>query len=186
MDVDSFMKSRARDEKSDGTFQGVDTKWLSEQWVMLEQQPWFRGFVDRHKSQDELRTAPIGTFVVRVSESQPGHYAITTVQERVGIKHILVLPSYAGRDPTAPGATRYRLGKASRKLFNTVPKLIAYYISKPYHMDNLVVHQLKGAVMAESQSGGVALSGDGKDWQRVNSHMARQAQVSTGIGGLDL
>lgn len=56
---------------------------------------------------------------------------------------MLVLPSYAGRDPTAPGGTRYRLGANSRVLFNTVPKLIAYYIAHPYHKNN---HQLQGVV----------------------------------------
>jgi hypothetical protein len=56
-----------------------------------------------------------------------GHYAISAIQHK-GMDHMLILPSYAGPDSSAPGSTRYRLGTYSRDLFNTVPKLIAYYI----------------------------------------------------------
>lgn len=92
---------------------------------------------------------PFGSFVVRVSQSEPGrsnssffvvarncppsqlmfpgHYAISSIQHK-GMDHMLILPSYAGPDSTAPGCTRYRLGTYSRDLFNTVPKLIAFYI----------------------------------------------------------
>jgi hypothetical protein len=61
----------------------------------------------------------LGSFIVRVSESQPGRYAISALQGSA-IQHLLVIPSYAGSDPNAPGGTRYRLGETSRILFNTV------------------------------------------------------------------
>lgn len=57
---------------------------------------------------------------------QIGHYAISVTQPK-GMDHMLILPTFAD-DPAAPGLTRYRLGTHSRDLFNTIPKLIAYYI----------------------------------------------------------
>lgn len=72
------------------------------------------------------------------------------VQEGKHFDHMLILPSYAGNDSGAPGNTRYRLGTYSRLLFNTVPKLVAYYIGHPY----INTSRLKGEVVPEEQEGG--------------------------------
>lgn len=99
---------------------------------MLSVQPWFRG--DEKYARDdatkELRSKPPGTFVVRVSRSEPGHYAISAVRPKGSIVSMLILPSYAGPESIAPGRTQYRLGTHSRDLFNTVPKLLMYYTGK--------------------------------------------------------
>lgn len=122
-----------------GAFQGESADWLTHQWDLLQQQQWFRGFYKRKDAESELRKSPQGdnrrlmscylgltvgrfcpgSFIVRVSESQPGRYAISAIQGGA-IQHLLVIPSYAGNDPNAPGGTRYRLGETSRILFNTV------------------------------------------------------------------
>ena len=91
-----------------------------------------------------------GSFVTRVSQSQPGHFALSVVQEGKHFDHMLILPSYAGNDSGAPGNTRYRLGTYSRLLFNTVPKLVAYYIGHPY----INTSRLIGEVVPEAQEGG--------------------------------
>ena len=41
------------------------------------------------------------------------------------VESVLILPSFAGADSNAPGNTRYRFGTTEKKMFNTVPKLIA-------------------------------------------------------------
>lgn len=136
VNLEVFMGKRASEQKEDKSrgkdFEGESTPWLLKQWKEMDDQPWFQGFVKRTDAVAQLQGKPIGTFLVRVSETKPGHYAIS-VSSLSGVDQILILPSYAGRDPTAPGGTRYRLGPESRVLFNTVPKLIAYYLSKPYH-----------------------------------------------------
>lgn len=127
----------------------VEMDWLSEQWDLLKDQPWFRGHMHRQEAIEELQPTRAGTFVVRVS-SEPGHYAISTKQDNGNIEHMLILPSWAGYDTNAPGNTRYRLGTYSKLLFNTVPKLIAYYIAHPY----IEHHRLVGEVLPEKQNGG--------------------------------
>ena len=43
-----------------------------------------------------------------------GHFALSVVtnrrQSKGGLEHLLILPSFAGKDSNAPGNTRYRLG----------------------------------------------------------------------------
>eukprot|EP00039_Didymoeca_costata_P019072 m.336119 g.336119 ORF g.336119 m.336119 type:complete len:411 (-) comp17764_c0_seq1:253-1485(-) len=132
-------------------YMAVEPDWLSEQWDLLSDQPWFRGFQNRDESERELRSCAPGGFVVRVSVSEPGHYAISCVQHGMDFDHMLILPSRAGGGGVAaPGNTRYRLGTYSRHLFNTVPKLIAYYIDHPYVDDR----RLQGYVRPEQQPGG--------------------------------
>ena len=70
---------------------------------------------------------------MRVSVSEPGHYAISCIQHGNDFDHMLILPSRAADTGTsAPGGTRYRLGTYTKELFNTVPKLVAYYIDHAY------------------------------------------------------
>jgi len=134
----------------DSGYLAVQPDWLSEQWDLLAEQPWFRGFMQREDAVAELRNQPHGHFVVRVSNSEPGHYAISGIQHK-GMDHMLILPSAAGNGGAhAPGNTRYRLGTMSKLLFNTVPKLIAYYIDHEY----IDVRRLQGSVVQENQVGG--------------------------------
>eukprot|EP00729_Bicosta_minor_P008169 gene8169-32321_t len=106
--------------------------------------------IEEGDAKQKLDVSPPGTFVTRVSQSQPGHFALSVVQEGKHFDHMLILPSYAGNDSGAPGNTRYRLGTYSRLLFNTVPKLVAYYIGHPY----INTSRLKGEVVPEEQEGG--------------------------------
>ena len=120
-----------------------------EHWAPLEQQPWFRGSANRAEAQAELRNAAVGTFVIRTSESQPGHYVATVVQERVGIAHILIPPSGSSGDHAERGLTRYCFGLQSRTTFSAVPELIAYYLRHPYQgTSSDVLHQLQGVCVA--------------------------------------
>eukprot|EP00039_Didymoeca_costata_P025451 m.13400 g.13400 ORF g.13400 m.13400 type:complete len:213 (+) comp4845_c2_seq1:94-732(+) len=149
--VDGYLEMKGAEANQDGTgYMAVEPDWLNDQWDLLSEQPWFRGFQSRQEAKDDLGRKPPGTFVVRVSQSQPGHFAISVVQTGGEFDHMLILPSYAGADSGAPGNTRYRLGTYSRLLFNTVPKLIAYYIGHPY-IDAKI---LKGLVNEEKQEGG--------------------------------
>jgi len=141
--------NKAAQEGGDTGYLAVDPDWLADQWDMLSTQPWFRGFFDRSKANAELKGKDPGTFVTRVSTSQPGHFALSVVQDGGHIDHMLILPSYAG-DPSVPGNTRYRLGTYSRSLFNTIPKLVAYYIGHPY----IDQYFLLGEVVPEKQEGG--------------------------------
>lgn len=79
----------------------------------------------------------------------------------------------AGKDSSAPGNTRYRLGTYSKMLFNTVPKLVAYYNGAKPHLSTFCTgstryahnttsaahpyidkHILVGDVVPEEQAGG--------------------------------
>lgn len=134
-----------------GRYLALEDDWLTEQWSLLERQPWFRGKQQREEAEAELLGQSPGSFVVRVSTTEPGHYAISTVQFRGQMDHQLILPSRAGSNgEAAPGNTRYRLGTYSKELFNTIPKLCAYYIDRPY----IDVRRLQGTVVSESQPGG--------------------------------
>eukprot|EP00039_Didymoeca_costata_P016630 m.300660 g.300660 ORF g.300660 m.300660 type:complete len:1171 (+) comp16422_c0_seq10:196-3708(+) len=126
---DSFIKDREQQQANDRDFQGFQQQWLMEQWTQLQTQPWFRGFATRDAAIKELKRKDPGCFIVRVSESEPGHYAIS-VRQAERVEHFLILPTYAG-DKSVSGSTRYRLGKNSRLLFNSVPKLIGFYIGHP-------------------------------------------------------
>eukprot|EP00047_Mylnosiga_fluctuans_P003274 m.228326 g.228326 ORF g.228326 m.228326 type:complete len:239 (+) comp11728_c0_seq1:45-761(+) len=138
--------------KKDQGYMAVKASWLDEQWSLLETQPWFRGHMNRDQAIRELTGKPGGSFVARVS-SQPGRYAISVIQRGGNIEHMLILPSYAGAESVAPGKTQYRIGTYSKLVFNTVPKLVAYYIGHPY----IGTHSLRGDVNPESQEGGYML-----------------------------
>lgn len=79
-------------------YMAVSPDWLSEQWDLLSEQPWFRGFMSRQEAKDILHGKKPGTFCVRVSESQPGHYAISVVQPGNHFEHMLVLPSWVSTE----------------------------------------------------------------------------------------
>ncbi|EGD74060.1 hypothetical protein PTSG_05752 [Salpingoeca rosetta] len=147
--------SRAQPDGDDDGYLAVNPEWLEEQWKLLSVQPWFRGAQSytRHDATTELAQAEPGTFVVRISQSQPGHYAISAKTTANKIVSMLILPSWAGADSTAPGHTQYRLGTASTLLFNTVPRLIKYYTENNYYMGE----RLKGEVVPEQQEGGYML-----------------------------
>ena len=116
---------------------------------MMTTQPWFRkkGY-GRVEAETELKDKPVGSFLLRVS-SQEGNYAISVVRPGPKVEHMLVLPSYAGPSSAAPGKTQYRIGTYSSDLFNTMPKLVAYYIAHPYYQDEKLV----GLVVPEEQVG---------------------------------
>ncbi|EDQ92548.1 uncharacterized protein MONBRDRAFT_30924 [Monosiga brevicollis MX1] len=130
----------------------VQPEWLEGQWELLSSQPWFRGSDDyrRDDATRELAGQEAGAFVVRISFSQPGHYAISAKTSENKIVSMLILPTWAGPNSNAPGQTQYRLGSQSKLLFNTVPKLIKYYTENPYYHGN----RLKGDVRPEQQEGG--------------------------------
>jgi len=148
-DIDKFVKTAEQAGKKDKKYQGQTKEWLDEQHMMMDQQPWFKGDLGRGAANKALYKKPEGSFVVRPSTSRPGHYACSFVENRK-VDHMLVLPSYAGKKNDAPGATRYRFGTKSKEMFNTVPKLIAYYIGHAYANGK----KLKGVVKSEDQTGG--------------------------------
>ena len=53
-----------------------------------------------------------------------GHFALSVVtnrrQSKGGLEHLLILPSFAGKDSNAPGNTRYRLGAYYKNKKETV------------------------------------------------------------------
>ncbi|EGD78356.1 hypothetical protein PTSG_09422 [Salpingoeca rosetta] len=131
-------------------YMAVSPSWLNNQQSLLKKQPWFRAApYGRREAVDELQAAPVGTFVVRPS-SDTGKYAISVKRKNGNVDHMLILPSWGGPDSTAPGQTQYRIGTYSSALFNTVPKLIAYYVVHPYFDDEM----LAGIVLPEEQEGG--------------------------------
>lgn len=129
----------------------MSADWLDEQHERMKKQSWFRPDTKygRPQAEKELKGKHAGFFVVRIS-SQAGHYAISAVRKNGTIDHMLILPSYAGAESKSPGKTQYRLGTYSKDLFNTIPKLIAYYIAHPYYENERLV----GIVVPEDQAGG--------------------------------
>ena len=89
-----------------------------------------------------LKGTPSGSFLVRESSSQVGQFALSVVTNRrvakEGLEHLLIIPSFAGTGSTAPGNTRYRLGTNNHAMFNTIAKLIAYYIGHELKVDGFV------------------------------------------------
>eukprot|EP00041_Stephanoeca_diplocostata_P020497 m.460408 g.460408 ORF g.460408 m.460408 type:complete len:200 (+) comp21594_c0_seq3:132-731(+) len=162
-----YLEMSAAQGTEDGGYLAVDQDWLSDQWELMAEQPWFRGDMSRESSKKELKSRPVGSFVVRVSQSEPGHFALSVVQEGGQLDHMLILPSFAGHDSTAPGKTQYRLGTYSKLLFNTIPKLCAYYIGHTYIGNS----RLRGEVKPETQEGGYlalepnADEGDPEDYE---------------------
>jgi len=149
-ELTGYLEMSAADVGEDGGYLAVDQDWLSDQWGLMAEQAWFRGDMRRDAAKKELHKRPVGSFVVRVSQSEPGHFALSVVQEGGKLDHMLVLPSFAGKDSSAPGKTQYRLGTYSKLLFNTIPKLCAYYIGHPYIGNS----RLHGEVIPEKQEGG--------------------------------
>eukprot|EP00049_Salpingoeca_infusionum_P011635 m.203115 g.203115 ORF g.203115 m.203115 type:complete len:196 (+) comp14987_c1_seq1:80-667(+) len=141
------------EEAPQDQYLAVSDDWLTSQHQLLSSQPWFRSSpYGRQSADSELAGKPVGSFVVRVS-SQQGNYAVSVVRDSGKVDHMLVLPSWAGSDSTAPGQTQYRIGTYSTNLFNTIPKLVAYYIAHPFYNNE----RLLGFVMPESQDGGLYL-----------------------------
>ncbi len=60
----------------------------------MKDQPWFRGKMSRDEACDLLRGARPGAFVVRVSVTQPGRYAVSVVQPGNKIEHMIIIPSW--------------------------------------------------------------------------------------------
>ena len=83
-------------------YKAISPDWLTEQWNMMQAQAWFKDFLSREEACALLDGQRPGTFVVRVSVSQPGHYAISVVQPKNHFEHMLILPSFVRR-----GARRY-------------------------------------------------------------------------------
>jgi len=137
---------------ADDGYLAVNPDWLEEQWKLLSDQPWFRGDPKyrREDADAELLPQNPGTFVVRVSFSQPGHYAISAKSKKGHVHSMLILPSWAGPNSDAPGRTVYRLGSTSKLIFNTIVKLVKYYSEHNYYeCDRLV-----GEIRPENQKGG--------------------------------
>lgn len=66
------------------------------------------GFVGREDAVAYLANQPVGTFLVRFSESKPGHFAISYKDEFQTIKHILVSSDdFVGRVKSLPDFIRY-------------------------------------------------------------------------------
>eukprot|EP00055_Hartaetosiga_balthica_P013722 m.71544 g.71544 ORF g.71544 m.71544 type:complete len:192 (-) comp8354_c0_seq1:2397-2972(-) len=132
------------------SYLAVEPTWLDAQEQLLLKQPWFRPSpFGRKQSDSELKGKPKGAFLVRAS-SQKGHYAVSVKRKSGVVDHMLVLPSWAGNDSDAPGQTQYRIGTYTTDLFNTIPKLIAFYIGHPFFDDERLI----GIVQSEDQDGG--------------------------------
>ena len=147
--VTNFMKRAAEEGAADARYLGETEAWQRLQQHALVRQPWYRGSRSRSQAHAELLDQPEGTFVVRYSTSRPGHYACSFVEGH-RVHNMLVMPSYAGKSHGSPGSTMYRFGTKSRLMFNTIPKLIAYYIGHPYEG----TRRLRGTVEFEMQDGG--------------------------------
>jgi hypothetical protein len=79
-----------------------------------------------HAKVDEtLHDAPMGSFIVR-SSSRPEHFALSVVQSRGNIAHLLIIPS------TKAGHTQYRLGEHGPEVFDSVEELVQYFVRHPY------------------------------------------------------
>eukprot|EP00729_Bicosta_minor_P013200 gene13200-1318_t len=122
-------------EEEEGAYDGLEPDWLEAQWDKLKTQPWFAGDMNRVGAIEQLKDQDNGHFV----SSKEGHFALSVVTNRRGSKdgleHLLIMPSFAGKDSNAPGNTRYRLGTGNHCLFNTIAKLIAYYIGHDLSVD---------------------------------------------------
>jgi hypothetical protein len=70
----------------------------------MRDQPWFHGQMSREEACDLLRGRRPGEFVVRVSGTNPGLYAISVMQPADHIEHMLILPSWVGAGACLPPA----------------------------------------------------------------------------------
>jgi hypothetical protein len=168
MDMTQFLAKAAQQAKGDGNFQGMNDEWIEQQHGKLSKQPWYKGDIGRKDALTVLKGKQDGAFLVRASQSQPGTYACSVV-DKGKVDHMLLLPSYAGPDAEAPGSTYYRFGTKTKRMFNTIPKLIAYYIG--HELDGTKL-QLKGEVLAENQAGGFLASTPEED--NAGSYMAME------------
>ena len=98
---------------------GTDKQWVSEQHGRLEVQPWWRPKHGRGDSNKEFKMTKRGCFCVRPSETELGTYACSISMGDSKMKHMLLLPSYAGKDSTAEGKTVYRFGTQSKLYVNS-------------------------------------------------------------------
>eukprot|EP00040_Diaphanoeca_grandis_P014569 m.74029 g.74029 ORF g.74029 m.74029 type:complete len:881 (-) comp24616_c0_seq1:127-2769(-) len=92
----------------------------------LEDEPWYYGPLPRAAMKATLEDAPIGSFGVRSSETQPGCYVLTLQQKDSGpdgkrMLSILIKPHVDDK------TTKFRLDQCSDKLFDSVPELIRYF-----------------------------------------------------------
>jgi len=92
----------------------------------LDDEPWYYGPLPRADMKATLEDAPIGSFGVRSSETQPGCYVLTLQQKDSGpdgkrMLSILIKPH------KEDGLTKFRLDQCSDKLFESVPELIRYF-----------------------------------------------------------
>lgn len=173
MDMTQFLAKAAQQAKGDGNFQGMNDEWIEQQHDKLSKQPWYKGDIGRKDALTVLKGKQDGAFLVRASQSQPGTYACSLV-DKGKVDHMLLLPSYAGAEAEAPGATYYRFGTKTKRLFNTVPKLIAYYIG--HELDGTKL-KLQGEVHAESQAGGFLASTAEEDNEGAYMEMQPDAVV---------
>eukprot|EP00056_Hartaetosiga_gracilis_P020014 m.17151 g.17151 ORF g.17151 m.17151 type:complete len:192 (+) comp8103_c0_seq1:64-639(+) len=140
-------------EVAPDSYLAVEPTWLDAQVELLKKQPWFKASpFGRREAEKELKDKPKGAFLVRVS-SQKGHYAVSVKRKSGEVDHMLVLPSWAGAESNAPGQTQYRIGTYTTDLFNTIPKLVAFYIGHPFYDDERLI----GIVESEDQDGGFYL-----------------------------
>ena len=86
-------------------YQGNDTMWVAEQHELLFKQPWWRSDHSRKDANSEFDRTKRGCFCVRPSETETGTYACSISMGDSKMKHMLLLPSYAGKESTAEGKT---------------------------------------------------------------------------------
>ena len=160
-DLNEELSRAARLAEKDVEFKGNDATWVAEQHGRLEVQPWWRPKHNRGDANKEFKKTKRGCFCVRPSETELGTYtyACSVSMGDGQMTHMLLLPSYAGKDSAAAGKTIYRFGSTSRLLFNSVTKLIAYYCGHCFvgrsRMNGI---KLRGKVLHEEQAGGFTLT----------------------------
>ncbi len=133
-----FNSPAVRQEATDrDVFSGLDSEHVAPtqdkspmmrrkiQTLPLSHQPWFRSGLSRSQVDETLHDAAPGTFLVRDS-SQPGSYALSVKEAGPHIAHLLIVPV------TVSAVTRYKLGEAGERLFDTVPDLIRHFVEHPY------------------------------------------------------
>jgi hypothetical protein len=109
----SYLEVAAGDGLKDSDFDGQNAIWMEKKWELMKAQPWYRHDMKREAVPNYLAGQPPGTFIVRPS-SRKGQFAISFVtppgytaggKKRL-VENMLILPSFAGANSTAPGNTR--------------------------------------------------------------------------------